>query len=132
MLFLMHPFPPEELILVQPPGQWVKWGIVAPDVVWKLNRAVYGLRQSPKWWADERDSNLRKLTWKVDGEEYYLEQNEADTQVWSLKQRKHPHRLLGLLCVYVDDFLLLAEKSTSRDEFVQTLESSPLRSPSPS
>ena len=74
----------ERRIVVQPPSQWVAWGIVPKGVVWKLRRTVHGLRQSPKWWADERDSKLRTLRWTVGNDEFYLEQNEADSQVWSL------------------------------------------------
>ena len=35
--FLNAPLPEGELILVQPPAQWVAWGIVPKGVVWKLN-----------------------------------------------------------------------------------------------
>ena len=73
--------------MVQPPKQWVDWGIVSKDVVWKLRRAVYGLRQSPKWWSDERDSRLRSLRFTVGSHDYYLQQNDADTQVWMLAKR---------------------------------------------
>ena len=41
--FLNAHRPEDDLILVQPPKQWVDWGIVRKDVVWKLRRAVYGL-----------------------------------------------------------------------------------------
>ncbi len=70
-----------------PPAQWVKWGLVKPDVLWTLEKAVYGLRQSPKWWSDERDARLRELTWKdpKSNRSYYLEQSEADSQLWFLK-----------------------------------------------
>ena len=91
------PLPPDELILVQPPTQWVAWGIVQKDVVWKLNRVVYGLRQSPKWWSNERHRKLRVLTWTAGKNQFDLEQSEADSQVWRLKE------LGGPLCVYVDD-----------------------------
>ena len=84
--FLNAPLPKDELILVQPPKQWVDWGIVGKDVVWKLNRAVYGLRQSPKWWSDERDSRLKELRFCVGSETYHLQQNDADSQVWMIKQ----------------------------------------------
>ena len=47
--FLNAHIPDDELILVQPLKQWVDWGIVQPGVLWKLRRAVHGLRQSPKW-----------------------------------------------------------------------------------
>ena len=79
-VFLSVPLPPDELILVQLRAQWVTWGIVQKDVVWKLNRVVYGLRQSPK------SSNLRLLTRTVGKKKLFLAQNEADTQVWSLKE----------------------------------------------
>ena len=78
------PIPEGELILVQPPKQWVDWGIVGKNVVWKLRRAVYGLRQSPKWWSDERDTRLRKLDFIVGTDSYRLQQNDADSQVWMI------------------------------------------------
>ena len=84
--FLNAPLPEGELILIQPPSQWVKWGIVQEGVTWRLNRAVYGLRQSPKWWSDERDRKLREVCFAVDGINYMLQQNEADSQVWSLRK----------------------------------------------
>ena len=114
---------PGGLILVQPPAQWVAWGFVEKGVVWKLNRAVYGLRRSPKWWSDERGSKLRRLTWTSGNDHFYLEQNEADSQVWSIRRRGYPCDLHGLLCVYADDFLLLAEGGPAREAFVQALTS---------
>ena len=96
-------------------------GLVEKGVVWKLNRAVYGLRQSPTWWSDERDAKLRKLMWTSGGDHVYLEQHEVDSQVWSIRRRGNPCELLGLLCVYVDDFLLLAEDGPAREASVQAL-----------
>ena len=49
--FLNAPLSDDELILVQPPTQWVQWGIVEPGTIWKLRKAVDGLRQSPNWWG---------------------------------------------------------------------------------
>ena len=63
--FLNAPLPESELILVEPPKQWKDWGIVSKHVVWRLQKAVYGLRQSPKWWSDKRDADLRRLKTKV-------------------------------------------------------------------
>ena len=42
--FLNAPLPDGELILVEPPKQWKDWGIVGQHVVWRLQKAVYGLR----------------------------------------------------------------------------------------
>ena len=98
-VFLSVPLPPDELILGQPPAQWVPWGIVPKDVAWKLNRAVYGLRQSPKWWSNERHRKLRVLTWTAGKNQFDREQSEADSQVWRLKELGGPRTLRGLLCV---------------------------------
>ena len=67
--FLNAHIPDDELILVQPLKQCVDWGIVQPCVLWKLRRAVYGLRQSPKWWSDERDNRLRNLRFTVNSQD---------------------------------------------------------------
>ena len=71
--FLNAWIPGEELVLVQPPALWVAWGIVDKDVAWKLRKAVYGLRQSPKWWSDERDRRLRELRVTVGSGSFYLQ-----------------------------------------------------------
>ena len=90
---LNTPLPPDELILVQQPAQWVDWGIVGKDASWKLNRAVYGLRQSPKWWSDERDRRAKDFRRSAGDDHYYLAQHGAGTQVWSLRREGHPHEL---------------------------------------
>ena len=127
--------PKDELILVQPPRQWVDWGIVGKDVVWRLRRAVYGLRQSPKWWSDERDHRLKELQFTVGSETYCLKQNDADSQVWMINRVPPCGRAgarsdstgeqqpLGVLCVYVDDFLVMAPAGPVRDAMVQALTS---------
>ena len=55
-----------KLVIVSPPAQWVKWGIVPAGVTWTLDKAVYGLRESPKLWGDERDGQLRNVEWKAE------------------------------------------------------------------
>ena len=141
---------------------------------------MYGLRQSPKWWSDERDNRLRKLRFTVESHDYYLQQNDADSQLWMLiemstdkfQRRSVPstasvcterrsgnpsteespyHRregpstasgfserrkdafddvvpmdtdeLLGLICVYVGDFLAIAPEGPIRDALIRALTS---------
>ena len=77
---------------------------------------VYGLRHSPRWWSDERDGRLRKLTFIFGSDSFHLQQNDADSQVWMITKTPLGGRVgkppdssggaeeqLGLLCVYVDD-----------------------------
>ena len=89
--------------------------------MWRLQKAVYGLRQSPKWWSDTRDADLRRLKTTVAGKEYFLRQNEADSQVWTICS--DDQQLLGVVCVYVDDFLVMAPKGELRTAMVNTLTS---------
>ena len=59
--FLEAPIPSDELVIVRPPDLWVRWQIVQPGTLWTPERAVYGLRQSPKWWGNQRDGVLRAM-----------------------------------------------------------------------
>ncbi len=36
------------LILLKPPTELVKMGIVKPDTIWKCTKACYGLKEAPK------------------------------------------------------------------------------------
>ena len=73
--------------------------------MWRLQKAVYGLRQSRRWWSDKRDRDLRNLKATVAGKDYHLRQNEADSQVWTICDGSQ--QVLGVICVYVDDFLIV-------------------------
>ena len=72
--------------MIQPPPAWVRWGIVPANVIWMCDKAIYGLRKSPKWWGEGHDRQFKKLTWSADGKQYHLEQSNADSQLWMLKE----------------------------------------------
>ena len=50
-------------IYVRPPKILVETKVVEEGVVWKIKRALYGLRTSPIAWETERDTTLTSLTW---------------------------------------------------------------------
>ena len=81
-----------------------------PGVTWTLDKAVYGLRESPALWGEERDRTLRSLKWSVKDTHYYFEQCTGDSQVWYIRQEgestRTGHMVRGVLVVYVDDSLL--------------------------
>ena len=108
--FLNAKIPEGKIVIVQPPAQWVKWGLVPPGVTWTLDKAVYGLRESPALWGEERDRTLRNLTWSANNVRYHLEQCTGDSQVWYIRKEgesaRTGHMIRGVLVVYVDDFLL--------------------------
>ena len=52
--FLNASLPVGRLVIVSPPEQWIKWGLVEPGTLWTLEKAVYGLRESPALWSAAR------------------------------------------------------------------------------
>ena len=62
--FLYAPLIEKRDVYCRPPQVLVKLGLVEPGIVWKLKRALYGLRTSPRAWEEERDKKLAELTCK--------------------------------------------------------------------
>ena len=121
--FLNAKIPDGKLVIVTPPKQWVDWGIVPPGETWTLEKAVYGLRESPRLWSEERDRQLLRVEWTVGKENYYLQRCAADSQLWTLKSidPSRKNEILGILVVYVDDFLLQADLGPIRDGLLEGL-----------
>ncbi len=85
--FMYALLPDDTVIVVRPPKLWVVMGVVAPDPLWTLRKAVYGLRCAPRCWAIYRDGQLRKMSWKVGNDEHYIVQCSSDDQFWMLRKR---------------------------------------------
>eukprot|EP00975_Prorocentrum_lima_P017083 3618064-Prorocentrum_lima.AAC.1 len=61
--FLNAPIDESKVILVAVPQILAKLGFVKPGIVWKIRRAVYALKESPRLWQEERNRVLEELTW---------------------------------------------------------------------
>ena len=92
--FLHARIPEGKIVIVAPPEQWVRWGLVKPGTFWTLEKAVYGLRESPYLWGEERDKQLSALRWFVKNREFELKQCTGDSQVWVLKAVSYTHLTL--------------------------------------
>ena len=55
--FINTPLPPAEEIYVQPPQEWY---YNSPTTLWRLKKAMYGLRTSPKLWQLRLGEALRQ------------------------------------------------------------------------
>ena len=120
--FLNAKIPENRVVIVAPPEQWVRWGLVKKGVFWTLDKAVYGLRESPFLWGQERDRQLAKLRWSVSGKKIRLYRSSSDSQVWMIKRDDEKNNeILGIMIVYVDDFLLQAPTGPIRDTFLKSL-----------
>eukprot|EP00971_Amphidinium_carterae_P283507 5627934-Amphidinium_carterae.1 len=49
-------------VYLRPPKICVKFGLVQGNTLWKLKRALYGLRESPKLWEKKRDAILSDMS----------------------------------------------------------------------
>ena len=67
-----------ETVYVRPPQALIEFGLVAPGTIWRVVKAIYGLRISPKAWGVERDRQLRQMDITVKGTKYLFQQSHID------------------------------------------------------
>ena len=107
-----------ETVFIRPPQALVEFGLVAPGTVWRCIKAIYGLRISPKAWGQERDKELKKMTFNYNGKEHRFVQSVIDPSVWIIQRvgfvanaagsgSTGVDEAVGYLITYVDDFLIL-------------------------
>ena len=112
-----------QYIYMRPPKLIEKLGLLPEGTIWKLKKALYGLRTSPLAWEVERDNSLAELQWEIDGSWYGLTRLSAEegpatkagrqgakpTQTRSIgiqtEGQDKPLDLLGGVVTYVDDLL---------------------------
>ncbi len=96
--FLHALIPMGTSVYVDPPPNWKR---IKPGYIWKLRRALYGLRHSPKWWQDHlRDILTRILKWKC---------SKSDPNLYFFHNVKGD--LIAVMSVHTDDLLIAAMKS---------------------
>ena len=68
--FLNAPMPEDdvETVYVKPPALLEQFGLIKPGTYWKLTKAVYGLRVSPRLWGKERDLQLKQMKFTTKGQ----------------------------------------------------------------
>ena len=75
---------------------------------WLVEKALYGLVESPRDWATYRDSQLKKMSWTDDfGEEVRIRPT-AEPHLWEVSETKSK-RVKAYLGVYVDDIMVVGE-----------------------
>ncbi|CAE6948806.1 RE1 [Symbiodinium sp. CCMP2592] len=92
---------------MRPPRLLIDLGLAREDEVWIIDKALYGFRESPRWWSLFRDSFLLQAKWKTSLGEVTLEQFSSESDVWRI--RHESGECIGHLLVYVDDILVLTE-----------------------
>ncbi|CAE7236739.1 infB [Symbiodinium sp. CCMP2592] len=112
--FLLAPLPQgmHGKILLRPPKVLESMGITEPNELWEVCKAVYGLRQSPRWWAEYRDSVLRNASWEGATGPTRLCQSAVEGNVWKILNEGD--ELVGYALVYVDDIMFLTTSEEAR------------------
>ena len=93
---------------VHPPRLLVRNGLVGSDVVWKLDKVLYGLRAGPKKWTEHRDKVLKETTVKCGDQVGQLVQMEECKNMYLVKT--DDGTIVGRMMVYVDDVLMTGTK----------------------
>ena len=117
------------VVVVKPPACLYQLGLVPPGTVWRLRKALYGLRDSPSLWAGERTKRLKSLeVTPANSSTLRLYPSIVHPSLWLVVKeevlRKKPKEriedvstpvdredVLGLVGVYVDDTLVTGPKN---------------------
>ena len=111
--FLYAQLPEDHIVYCRPPNALVRLGLVQPGVVWKLNKALCGLRTSPKAWEEERDEKLQNLTWMLNEQQVGLSKVDSANCVWVIKEKTETGfqgEPLGMVIAYVDDLIAVGQQ----------------------
>ena len=87
----------------QPPRVLIRAGLCEEDELWEFTHAVYGLRESPRWWGEFRDLSLAQLTVTIDGRKISLARCRVESSWWKVVEES---AVIGILVIYVDDILI--------------------------
>ena len=98
----------EHTVLITPPPILVKMEIVKPNTVWHVKKAIYGLREAPRLWQQERDQQLRELEFVYNDRSAHLVQSYIHPSLWFIAEGPRDSTL-GI--VYVDDLLIAGPRS---------------------
>ena len=124
----------DDTVLVTPPPILVKMDVVKPNTVWHVKKAIYGLREAPRLWQQERDQKLRELEFKYQDRLARLVQSYTHPSLRFIAEgpreatlgippfdhclrsdewtaRLHKHNILCYVGVYVDDLLIAGPRS---------------------
>ena len=102
-------------IYMRPPRILVETKVVAEGVVWKIKKALYGLRTSPIAWETERDNTLKSLQWVHEDVSYRLLPCQGSPCLWTVVPMRpgedpsvkssREELTRGVVITYVDDLL---------------------------
>ena len=101
-------------VFVRPPSFFTKMGWTKENEIWRLKKAVYGLRSSPLAWCTQRDAELENKTFVTSGRSMTLQRCIEEPGMYKVIETE-TGELHGLLIIYVDDLLSMGSGETVED-----------------
>ena len=97
----------QKIIMVKVPRAVTLAGFAPHNSYIQVDKALYGLQESPHSWSIDRDRKLSQTHWQcADGSVCRFVQCETDSCIWKIIDDKR--KIKGTLGVYVDDLLFMA------------------------
>ena len=90
--FLHADLPKDRFLIVAPPPCLVALGVCKPGDLWIVRRALYGLKESPRYWEDHRDGTLTSLQVSHGGKTYRLFRSEVHHSIWHIYEGTTKHK----------------------------------------
>ena len=106
--FLNAPRTSPSIVATEVPQVMRQLGFGTGQEVWLIVGALYGLVTSPRDWQKCLDEQLPQMTWNQDREPCHLAPTN-ESNLWLVKKNRST---VGLMLVYVDDFLIVGEGET--------------------
>ena len=131
--FLNAELPPGRVVVLRPPSILYRLGLIPQGFCWRVHRAIYGLREAPCLWQDERTSEMTKVNFKVQGETAKVIVSQVhqslcmivkerdlidnpDISQYGITKRVEPTKILAMIAdqigIYVDDCLTVGQPET--------------------
>ena len=109
------------LSATEPPALLRAMGLTQPQELWLVHQALYGFVESPADWAIYRDQQVKAMRWDHGCGHYQLKPT-GEPHLWKLVRSsgegEGPEEQRGLVAIYVDDMMVLAD----HPEMMATLE----------
>lgn len=106
--FLNAPRTSASIIATEVPGVMRQLQLADTDQIWLIVGALYGLTTSPRDWQLCRDARLPEIRWQQSDEDGKIQEcwmkKTAEDNLWLIKRGQGT---VGMVLVYVDDFLFL-------------------------
>ena len=107
----------EAVLIVRPPALFTEKGYMAPDDFFVPQRAVYGLRRSPRLWGTCRDETMESF--QIEAEDsrgrkrkFHLRALQSEPNLWRVLEIFDESQVLwGLVMTYLDDIFICSSHS---------------------